>query len=216
MNSLKIAAVLVVLSIVASLYVIFQLPADMTLPVHWGLNGEPDATASATFALLLSPGLMLVLTVLMATLRYLEPRKQNLEQSRVGIQAIFWALMVLFVALEAGYLGLANGYQVPMFQLIISALGVSFIVMGNYFGKVRSNYFIGIKTPWTLSSDAVWQKTHRLAGKLTITAGLITAILGGILPADFAGFLVAGLLLPSILLPALLSWWFWRNEIQTK
>ncbi|MAJ69999.1 MAG: DUF1648 domain-containing protein [Alteromonadaceae bacterium TMED7] len=215
MNSLKTAGLLVVLSAMASLYVISRLPADMTLPVHWGLNGEPDATASATIALLLPPGIMLVLTVLIATLRYLEPRKQNLEQSRVGIQAIFWALMVLFLALEAGYLGLANGYQVPMFQLIISALGVAFIIMGNYFGKVRSNYFIGIKTPWTLSSDAVWQKTHRLAGKLAITAGLISAVLVWILPADFAGILVIGLLVPSILLPAMLSWWFWRTETRT-
>lgn len=212
MNSLKTAGVLVALSVLASLYTLSLLPADMTLPVHWGLNGEPDATASATIALLLLPGLMLVLTVLMATLRYLEPRKQHLEQSRVGIQAIFWALMVLFLALEAGYLGLAHGYQVPMFQLIISALGSAFIIMGNYFGKVRSNYFIGIKTPWTLSSDAVWQKTHRLAGKLTTAAGLISAILAWILPADFAGILVIGLLLPSILLPAVLSWWFWQRE----
>lgn len=212
MNSLKIAGVLVALCALASLYTLSQLPADITLPVHWGLSGEPDATASASFALLLPPGLMLVLTVLMAMLHYMEPRELHLEQSKVGIQAIYWALMVLFLALEAGYLGLAHGVQVPMFQLIISALGISFTIMGNYFGKVRSNYFIGIRTPWTLSSDSVWQKTHRLAGKLTMASGLISAILAWLLPADFAGILIIALLLPSILLPAVLSWWFWKNE----
>ena len=67
--------------------------------------------------------------------------------------------MVLLLTLEAGYLGLANGYQVPMFQLILSALGVAFIIMGKYFDSVRSHYFISIKTSWTLNNDPVRQQT---------------------------------------------------------
>lgn len=212
MNSIKSAGLIVLLSFAASLYVILQMPADITLPVHWGISGKPDAFADSTLVLLMSPMIMIIITILMAALKFLEPRKRNLEQSKVGMQAVFWAIMVLLIALEAGYLLLASGYPVSMFKLVISALGLSFMIMGNYFGKVRSNFFIGIKTPWTLSSDTVWQKTHRLAGKLALGAGLISASLVWLVTAEFAGYLVIGLLLPSILVPAALSWWFWRLE----
>ncbi|GGF61060.1 SdpI family protein [Alteromonas lipolytica] len=210
MNTIKLAGLIVTVSVIASVTALMQIPPEFTLPVHWGISGKADASASATFALFVPPLLMLALTGLLASLKFLEPRKRHLAQSRVGIHAIFWALMALFIAVEAGYLMLANGFDVPMFQLIISALGISFMIMGNYFGKVRSNFFIGIKTPWTLCSDVVWQKTHRLAGKLTLAAGLLTSVLVWVLPTNLAGLLVAGLLVPSLLIPTAMSWWYWR------
>jgi uncharacterized membrane protein len=67
----------------------------------------------------------------------------------------------------------ASGMNVPVNEAIFAALGVMFMVIGNYLGKTRKNFFLGIRTPWTLASDEVWARTHRLAGRLFIVLGLI-------------------------------------------
>jgi uncharacterized membrane protein len=79
----------------------------------------------------------------------------------------FTSLVAILVLLAA------SGVDVPMNESIFAMLGVMFMVIGNYLGKTRKNFFLGIRTPWTLASDEVWGRTHRLAGRLFIVLGLI-------------------------------------------
>ena len=78
----------------------------------------------------------------------------------------FMSAVAILVLLEA------SGTDVRMNEMIYAGIGLLFIVLGNYMGKVRKNFFIGIRTPWTLASDEVWNRTHRLGGKILILIGL--------------------------------------------
>jgi uncharacterized membrane protein len=109
----------------------------------------------------------------------------------------------------------ALGYNVSMNMLACSGTGAMFLVMGNYLGKVRSNYVFGVRTPWTLASELSWNKTHRLAGRMFVACGalLIVAALTGI-----SGTLLLSILIGSIsvavIIPTVYSYFVWRNDPQ--
>ena len=103
-----------------------------------------------------------------------------------------------------------------MLMIVGLAVGTLFIIVGNYLGKTRSNFFIGIRTPWTLSSDSVWQKTHRLAGKLFMLSGLIIVVSSWFIANSNLGTLVIFTVLPAALIPCIYSWWLWRSEQNNK
>lgn len=212
MNALKISGALTLLSIFAAIAMAMHVPSDLMLPIHWNIHGQVDNVVNARIALFFPPMLMVVIIAGSLLLKYLEPRKQHLAQSGQAIFSIVLAITVMLGLLELGYVLLSLGIDFNMSRLVFFGVGVMFVLMGNYFGKVRSNFFIGIRTPWTLSNDTVWQKTHRLAGKLCVAAGLIAAIAIWFIPVSWSGYLVLGLLLPSVLFPAAYSWWLWKAE----
>ena len=96
--------------------------------------------------------------------------------------------------------------------IITFSMGILFMMIGNYLSKTRSNFFIGIRTPWTLSSDAVWQKTHRLAGKLFMLSGLTIVIFCLFMPIANIGTLITFTVLPAALIPCIYSWKLWKEE----
>ncbi len=79
----------------------------------------------------------------------------------------FMSIVAILVLMEA------RGLDVRINEMIISGIGLLFVIIGNYLGRVRKNFFIGIRTPWTLASDEVWNRTHRIGGKLFILSGVI-------------------------------------------
>lgn len=172
--------VLYALVMVVAFWVWAQLPADAQVPTHYGIDMMPDRYEHKDFALLWLPQLMWVLTLLMVFIPRFEPRRLNLERSMkayvrvTGAILIFLALMVLMSAWNALN---QTTLSVSFFAL---SLGLLFTILGNYLGKVRSTFFFGIRTPWTLSSELSWQKTHRLTGKLFVLFGL-ELVLGGLL-----------------------------------
>ncbi len=95
---------------------------------------------------------------------------------------------------------------------LIGGIGIMFAIIGNYFGKLQSSFFIGIRTPWTLSSDTVWRKTHRLAGKLFVVAGLLVFVFSFLIAKENLQYLIIGMILPSALFPLGYSWFIWRKE----
>jgi uncharacterized membrane protein len=164
----------------ASFWVWAQLPADALVPIHYGLNFQPDSYAHKDLALLGLPQVVLLIALLMFFIPRFEPRRLNLENSmkpyvRVsGAVLLFLALM----ALVSAYNALSHtSLNASFFALV---LGLMFAFIGNYMGKVRSTFLFGFRTPWTLSSDLAWNKTHRLAGKLFVICGL-EMFLGGLL-----------------------------------
>jgi uncharacterized membrane protein len=85
------------------------------------------------------------------------------------------------------------------------------VLFGNFIGRLRPSWFIGIRTPWTLSSDVVWRRTHRLAGRLMVPAGLLAVLLAVVLPAPAAFAAAIVLLLGALLAPAAFSFYYWRS-----
>ncbi len=121
--------------------------------------------------------------------------------------------MALLGGLHALTVAVALGADLDVLRLVLIATGALFIVIGNYLPKVRSNYLMGIRTPWTLTSDLAWYRTHRLGGRLFVIGGLVVIALG-VSGAD-GGLLVAALIATiAVLLVALFAYSFvvWRSD----
>ncbi len=107
----------------------------------------------------------------------IDPRKARYDQFR-KVYHIFKDLIVAFtvaIYFITGFSGM--GYNVPVGVWVPGLVGIMFIVLGNYMSKIKPNWFMGIRTPWTLSSEEVWNKTHRLGGKLFILTGVVMILM---------------------------------------
>ena len=164
-------AFLILISIIASFYFYAHFPPIVV--THWNFAGQPDGWSSAGFAAFFLPILLVGMYLLFLAIPYLDPKKDRYEQFRKPyhiFKAIIIAVMVIiyFIASLSGI-----GYPLNASLWVPFIIGLLFIVMGNYMGKIKPNWFMGIRTPWTLSSEEVWNKTHRLGGKLFIIGGLL-------------------------------------------
>jgi uncharacterized membrane protein len=140
------------------------------LPIHWNAAGEVNGYGSKAVGLLTLPITALGLELLLLTIPRIDPGRDNYEQFHAAYAAVRLAL-VIFMAVVYGLMQLAfHDYRVSMAQAINLLMGVLFVVLGSLMGKVRPNWFVGIRTPWTLSSKLSWDKTHRLGGWLFIAA----------------------------------------------
>ena len=126
---------------------------------------------------MLLPAISMVAFILLSLIPKLEPRRGNVERSAKAYLAtgvVFGGIMLTVHSLVV----LASlGYSVNTTAVLTAAIGVMLIVMGNFMGKIRSNFVFGMRTPWTLSSELSWNKTHRLTGKLFMLWGLVVLVL---------------------------------------
>jgi uncharacterized membrane protein len=189
------------------------------VPVHWNFHGEVDRYGSRFELLLLGPVLLAALWGLFELLPVIDPRlaipkdPEQTDAERQGalptaIALVLALLALLHVLLLVQALGLLKE---PPRALAIWMAGF-LILFGNFIGRLRPSWFVGIRTPWTLSSDAVWRRTHRLAGRLMVPAGLIALLLALTLPASAALAAAIALLLAALLAPATLSFFYWRES----
>lgn len=158
------------------------LPETGQIPVHWGIDGTPNrwADRGEAMAVLWSmPATTLFAGLILAFAPLIDPRRKNLETGRRGYLAIWISVMILLVCVHGGMAlqmtGSASGASFPgnMTRWVIAGAAILIIIVGNYLPKTRSSFFFGIRTPWTLSSDVAWEKTHRLAGPLFMIAGAL-------------------------------------------
>ncbi len=171
---------LVVIPFLALPFVWDMMPDVM--PIHWNVHNQPDNYASKTFALLMPPVINLFLYVLFVFLPKLDPRRKNYELFEGPwrlFRYLFHGLMIYMfvITIVAG-----TGKQLNIGFLVVFAVLAMFTIFGNFMGNIRSNFFVGIKTPWTLSDTEVWQKTHRLAAKLWFFASISMMMLVILLP----------------------------------
>lgn len=203
---------ILVLMVLASIWVWQQLPADARLPVHWNISGEVDRFGSKFEGLFLVPLVTLGMMALLMLVPVIEPRRQHIWRSMKAYRAILIAIILLMAFLHFVLLTAALGQTVNVGRLVTLGVGILFILIGNYLGKVRSNFFLGIRTPWTLSSERAWNKTHRLGGWLYVILGFII-VMNGIFWGATRAFivLISGAILFSII-PAVYSYFVWKSD----
>jgi len=204
---------LVVLVAVAALsfYGQTMLPADAQIAVHWGPSGAPDRFAGLLFGLWFMPVLVAVMAAAFAILPAIEPRRGNLLQSST-LYLTLWVGVMLVLGIAHGFVVLtALGYDVPVAQGVIVVVGLLMAVVGNVLGKSQSNFVLGIRTPWTLSSNESWDKTHRLAGRIWVLGGLAIAAGAFFVPLpDYLYGLVA-IVAVMVFVPLVASYVYWRG-----
>ena len=184
------------------------------IPVHWALSGEPDRYGGKVEGLLLLPLITLGVYFLMRFLPKVDPRYANYALFR-GAYGVLRLSMVVFLALIHGLILLwIRGVELDVAVVVPVLVGVLLVVVGNLLGKIRPNWFVGVKTPWTLSSKRSWVKTHRMAGWTFVLLGLAFVGLGlagpvGQVPA-FAVLVAASV--GSVLWLFVYSYLVWRSD----
>jgi len=197
----------VIISIVLSFYFYTHFPARVA--THWNIQGQVDGWSGRGFAAFFFPLLNLAIYLLMLYIPYLDPKKSNYEKFRAAyhgvknILVIFLTLIYLVVSLNA------LGHKVPVNVIVPLGVGILFVIIGYYLDRVKQNWFFGIRTPWTLSSEVVWQKTHHFGSRVFMLGGLLF-ILGALFPAWFLPLFVILLLL--ILSVIVYSYLIYRRE----
>lgn len=161
---------LAIASFAGTLLVYPMLPT--TIATHWGFNGQVDGTGSRSVQLYIA-ALPLAMYILLVLIPRIDPRRENYTLHNKAY-TIFEAVMVLFlVGLNWATIAYNLGVPVDIHKAVVIPMGILFIVIGNYMGQIRHNYFFGIRTPWTLANEEVWRKTHRLGGYLFTASGLL-------------------------------------------
>jgi Predicted integral membrane protein len=167
--------VLIILGFALGAYFYPSLPDKV--PIHWNASGEINGYGSKLFGAFGLPSINLAMYIMFLALPYIDPKRKNYASFKSTYQFQKYLLMVFFLGLEVFSLLISTGVVVnrPIFiQIMISLL---FILLGNVMGRVKHNYFIGIKTPWTLANEEVWRKTHRLAAPLWVIGGILNILL---------------------------------------
>ena len=213
-NGLALVSLFFVAGMVAAAFAVGSgLPADIRLPTHWNLEGEADSFAGKWVALFLPAAVTGAVSLLFYCLPFLEPRESGLERSQ-GLYLWGWAaLLFIGAVLQFAVVAVALGWDVPVDRLVVAACGVMLVPIGNQLGKSRSMYLIGFRTPWTLASEDVWIRTHRLAGKLMVAGGLLIALAATVrLPPGALGTVLTAVIAVSAGVPFLYSLILWRRE----
>ena len=186
------------------------------VPVHWGLNGQPDRYGSREEAFLGLPALAAGIVALMAVLPALDPRGTNLLRSETAYLTGWFGAVCLFAVVQVGLTLTALGVwdvrpASPFHKAIAAGTALLIAAIGNVLGKARPNWFMGVRNPWTLSSDLTWDRTHRWTGRLFVLVGLAGLVATFVLPTQAALVgLVAGVLAASFA-SLVYSYLVWRN-----
>ncbi|MDE7320936.1 MAG: SdpI family protein [Lachnospiraceae bacterium] len=179
------------------------------IPTHWNMDGT--VTYGSRYTIFITAGMGILFAVLFDILPKIDPRRKNYEKFG-SFYDLFCVLMEIFMLMINGVIITETLHpgtlSVPMF--ISLSIGILFVVIGNFMPKFKSNFYMGIKTPWTLSSDEVWRKTHRLGGRCFFLSGLLF-IICAFLPEILISLCVIAALI-ACFIPGLMSWIWWRQE----
>ena len=185
-HRLLLAAGLVILSGVVSVVAAPALPAQLI--THWNAAGQPDGTMSKAVGLAIVPVLSAVLLGLFVLIPRIDPLGENIAQFRPYYDWFVVIFAGYMLAIQAAIVAFNLGYTFDMTMLIVGAIAVLFYYVGVLLTHAERNWFVGIRTPWTLSSDEVWQRTHRLGGRLFKLTAILSAV--GLLFGTYAIYFV--------------------------
>jgi uncharacterized membrane protein len=177
---------------------------------HWNVKGEVNGYMSKFWGLFLMPLITFFILILFNIIPKIDPLKENIKKFRPQFNN-FITLIVLFLLYVHSLSVLwSAGYQFNMTIAIIPALAIFFYSIGNLLENSKRNWFIGIRTPWTLSSDNVWNKTHKVGAKLFRISGIFTAL--GLLAPKYILWFILTPILSSIIFLVIYSYLEYKKE----
>jgi len=182
------------------------------VPIHFGLGGQADGFAPKGIGLLLLPAMALFTPFLIAGILRLDPRKDHIEASMPALRTVLVSTSVFLAFVHGLVLHAALGNGVLSERAMFVAMGVLFVAIGSALPGLRSNYFAGIRTPWTLQSERVWERTHRSGGRAFAAAGVVVVLAGLLLPSAWALGLSLLALVVGTIVPVVLSYRYWKDE----
>ncbi len=195
------------------------------VPLHWNFAGHADRYGSKLELVLFGPLGIACIWALLLLLSRIDPRRaerrlsEPLDTGAGDMEGSYWTVihlvLVALVLLHGAILLAASGVVNGPDRVIAIALALLLLLPGNFMGRLRPNWFVGIRTPWTLASDEVWRSTHRLAAGLMVGGGLLLLPLALLLPAPQAMGVAIAITLVATLGPAVWSYFAWAKTRKT-
>jgi uncharacterized membrane protein len=204
-----VAPVLIVAAVAFSIAVWSRLPERM--PVHWGLHGDVNGYGSRVQGAFLLPGIMLLIWLLMKFLPRIDPRRANYAKFADTYDLLVNSLVVLFAVMHLALIGAALGWPISMERVAPALIGLQFVILGNALPRARPNWWFGIRTPWTLSNDRVWARTHRVGGYLLTGAGVVLLVAAA-LPGPWTFALGVAAVVTAGFGSLVYSYFAWKQE----
>jgi uncharacterized membrane protein len=203
---------LVALAVGFSIWAYPHLPAEVA--THFDIEGRPNGWSSRAFAAAFAPALGIILALVFTALPRIDPRAANYEKFGPAYWTITNAVLALVATLQVLMLGKSLGWTIDMSRVASLGIGGLLVLLGNLMTRIRPNWFMGIRTPWTLSSDTVWRKTHRFGGVAFVVAGLCVATTA-LLKSTWALYGALGVAAAAALSSVIYSYVAWRGEQNT-
>ncbi len=204
---------MITLAFAISIAVYNRLPDPM--PTHWNTQGQVDDYSSRPVGAFLMPLIMIAIAALIPVLPKIDPRGRNYEKFDTAYFTIMNATITAMLAIHVFALAAALGLNVSIGRAAPAAVGLLFIVIGNILPRVRSNWMVGIRNPWTLSSDRVWERTHRLGGYLMLGLGVLLLLSAPFAPSTAVFALIVGGAIAVGLGITIYSYALWKQEKRT-
>lgn len=168
------------LAIIIALVALPYLPDQV--PTHWGVNGEVDGYSSKYFGAFMAPFFMIIIYFSMVFAPRIDPKKKNYPKFNKNFTGFKNVMITFFFGLHMATIIYSLGYEFSMDKFIIIGVGCLFAYIGNIMPQIKPNYFMGLRTPWTLDNEEVWVKSHRIGGKIMFVGGiaiLLSAFING-------------------------------------
>ena len=204
-KTLFITCAVILLPIIAGLLLWDRLPDR--IPTHWGMGGEVDGWSGKGFAVFAMPALMLGIQLLCFFVTASDPKRGNIRRKYLSM--VLWIIPVLSVMTSCISYAVALGAQIRVEQVIPGFIGLMFVIIGNYMPKFQQSYTMGIRLPWTLSSEENWNRTHRFGGKIWALGGI------GVLFCTLMGWGIASIVILAVvvIVPTVYSYALYRKGI---
>lgn len=174
--------------------------------IHWNYKGVPDDFVQKLYGAIFLPGIMLILYIITILLPKIDPKKANYQRFQDTYYLIMNVILTFLFLLQVVQIATSLGKLNPAY-VVPELVGLLFILIGNFSPKFKHNYFIGVRTPWTLASEDVWKKTHRFAGKVFVVAGVLL-LLVPVIPAAIQPYYTLTVIIFCLGLTVLSSYYF--------
>lgn len=177
------------------------------MPSHWNASGEVDGYMAKPWGAFILPLSCLGTWAMFLLIVYISPQGFRVDKFKPVIGILQLATTGFMAGIGVLVLLSAQGSEIKFENFIIPAVGLLLIVLGNYMSKLRKNFFVGIKTPWTLASDEVWDRTHRFAGWIFVIGGILLFFQ----PLVGKAWYMVSIILIAALLPLIYSFVIYRQ-----
>jgi uncharacterized membrane protein len=170
-----------------------HLPAQV--PVHWNIHSQPDNYGPRWTLFLFGPGFMTAVMALTWVLPWLSPKRFEIDSFWQTYHMVMLMVFAMMAYIDGVMLWADCGRAIDMGRAISFGICLFFVLIGNVMGKLRRNFYLGVRTPWTLASERVWNATHRFAAKTFVAGGLVGLVFSifGLFFAAILATLVGGL-----------------------
>ena len=166
-----IPAILILAAVIATIAVYPRLPEQV--PTHWSISGEVNGWSSRLFGAWMMPLIMAVVWLFMRAIPHIDPRKANYEKFSGMYDALVILILTFMLLMHVVILLSATGTVIRMNRVVMPAVGIFIAIMGVLLPRAHPNWFVGFRTPWTLTSDLSWERTHKVGGALFIALGVL-------------------------------------------